>query len=347
MSRSPQNEGVPPEYPPIGDKEYGKLPDEFNRDAVAVRRPKRVSRLKKVMLYMASAGLISLGVLFPNFRAAEGVVPPAERPSALASEAARIENTAAPTDVRSSPAPTPGAIAETTDMPTEPSASAPTEPTTPVPTAVPYPLRQAGTIAITVYADLMDPDFDWTAPNYDELFIKLASETFDEATFETYPLPPLPSFPAYTAVGYVVQSIDTEAFLLGSDTPFRTRPLGTALTKDDVTLVPVDENGVRNVIVHTMWRATEGDMTLILDDGEGQTTYPVGFPIASEGLCYLAAYPAPMREGRTFSGWYDADGNAVSVLSYFDFFEPLPDARTLEDRDWSKPVAVTLYARWS
>lgn len=159
-----ENMGVPPEFHEDGAPEYTALPDEFNRFAPIVEPTEERSRIRKVMLYLASAGLITLGFFVPRSdSAAQTVKPTVPAASAVVEVSETPVATAQPTIV-STPAPTPAP----TPIPTE------TPKVTPIPTpgvnVVYYRMSEV------YYADLvvMAPEqvssvsLRLTAPNVDE-----------------------------------------------------------------------------------------------------------------------------------------------------------------------------------
>jgi len=334
MSRRPHDiMGIPPEDPGVAP-EYQTPPDEFNRfaksEAEAEQKP---SRLRKIMLYVAAAGLIALGFFTPK----RGVLPPADA-QATAAPTLAPEKTPGPTIA---PNAEPDETPEETVTPSDTPSPLPTD--TPGPTEVPYPLRSEGTIRLAVFADMLDE-------NYNE--VVLADETFDEATFDHYDLPPLPTQSGYTPLGYVLLStsgfeyFNELYFDNGTPHAIGSIPLGMTVTAEELSVVAPDADGVRYVEIHTTWLGENPHITLQLDDGEQVTEYLAGFPAYSEGLFYLAALPRPAQAGRTFAGWFDADGNEVDAVTYFDFFTVLPNAQTMEDRDWNAPIPKVLYAHW-
>ena len=127
---------------------------------------------------------------------------------------------------------------------------------------------------------------------------------------------------------------------------------GNVLTKEDIELVPPTADGSRYVNVHVMWYPLRNydfklRLELALNDGtDDAEVWEADQPFASEGYTYLAVFGEPERDGYTFTGWYDAEGNKVDYVSYYDFFDPLPDAQTREDRDWEHPKTVRLTAGW-
>ncbi len=89
----------------------------------------------------------------------------------------------------------------------------------------------------------------------------------------------------------------------------------------------------------TVRAATRGGWCWTTAQTPQSTTPPV--PMASGGMVYLCAYPAPQQAGRRFAGWYDADGAPVETLPATAFF-----GERNGETDWSSPRTVTLYAHW-
>ena len=130
--------------------------------------------------------------------------------------------------------------------------------------------------------------------------------------------------------------------------------LGDALTREDVERVPVSEDGVRYVNIHVMWRdedelitdPSQYGLALTLDDGIGnQTIVEAKNPLFSEGYTYLEIFPVPEREGYTFTGWYDEDGNRVYYVTFFQFYNEI-ETEWGPDYDWQNPRSVILTAGW-
>ena len=96
---------IPTEYHEDGAPELPELPDEFNRFPRKAKAKEDRSRLRKVMLYLAVAGLVTLGILVPTAKAA-----PSEAeenvPVAQATQAPSGTGTAAPLRTEE-PEPTP------------------------------------------------------------------------------------------------------------------------------------------------------------------------------------------------------------------------------------------------
>ena len=111
---------IPTEFHENGAPELPELPDEFNRFPRKAKAGKNRSRLRRIMLLLAAAGLVILGVfapLQPDHDPAEAEAAPAEtaRPTETpkASALPTVDPTPAPTS-----APTPDPTAEPTPEPT-------------------------------------------------------------------------------------------------------------------------------------------------------------------------------------------------------------------------------------
>ncbi len=304
---------IPTEFHEDGAPEFPELPDEFNRFPRPSKPKEERSKLRKIMLYLAAAGVVVLGVLSPK---AQPAVP--------------IEETPSPTVQTETATPVP----------------------TPTPTATPTPTPESltGMIHIVVYSDILDIEAAMAGEPANRI---LAEETFNAESFDRYTLPDLPTRNGYTALGYALFAGDSEAYLIdlyfGRITPHAigSVALTDVVTAQDLAIVPINDEGVHEAEIHTVWLEDDSIFVLEFYDEGLFGTYHVGFPMDSEGLLYLAAFPTPERENATFVGWCDSNGNPVDAVTYFDFFEPLPDAKTLENRDWSKDVPCRLYAMWS
>ena len=321
---------IPPEYAVDPNKEITAPPDEYDLNAPIVEREERKpSTVRKIMLYLASIGIVILGVITPIVH-----VNTAEETAAAETVPPVVEVT--PTAV---PASTPTLVPTPNITPT------------PVPTAEPTPIavpRYTGLIHIVVYSDIYSREMAMQ-DRYPSTI--LAEETLDAATFEEYALPALPELAGYTAQGYVLLADSSRAYLESlcfeneKPHPIGSIPLGSSLRADDLGILPKSIEGVYEAEIHVVWF---GDFRLEFYDGEllfGECA--VGFPIESEGLFYLAPFPVPQRAGKTFAGWCDVDGNMIDAVTYYDFFEKLPDAKTPEDRDWTKRITCRVYACWS
>ena len=337
---------VPPEHPDISAQEYAPLPDEFNRtEWVEKPKGKEKSSIRKVMLYLASIGLVTLGIITPIIRVnpsedaeAEATPTPVitSGPAAAVTPIATIRPTEAPVIVPSQ---------EPTPAPTEAPTPEPTEEPTPEPTPTP---RMTGQIHITVFSEV----FDWSVDPYPSEII--ADETLDAATFTGYRLPPLPEQKGYKAVGYVLTKYSGLAYLGllydGEEEPhpIGTVALGDTLTADDLEIVPKSIEDIYQAEIHVVWLSDEpNNFHLEFYDDSLFGDYYIGFPVYSEQLCYLAPFPVPEKEGKTFTGWCDADGHMVDAVTYFDFFPVIPPAESMEDRDWKNPIPCKVYACWS
>jgi hypothetical protein len=322
---------IPAEFQTDAAKEITPPPDEFNRSASKEeeRKPKRSgSWLRKSMLFIAAAGTVAVGIIRPSIK----VIPPREK------EFPDTVVTAAPSkDAEGTPPVT------STPKPTATPAPTPTVPPTEEPTPV-----MTGQIHITVYSDIFEMGDD---PYPSQV---LADETLDAATFTEYVLPPLPEQEGYKAYGYVLTRYSGLAYLYmlydGEIDPqtIGTVALGDRLTAEDLSIVPKSDEGIYQAEIHVVWLAEMSNFHLEFYDGENLFgDYYVAFPVYSEGLCYLAPFPIPEREGKTFAGWCDKDGFIVDAVTYFDFFPVIPPAETMEDRDWQHPIPCRVYACWS
>ena len=321
---------IPPDFAADRRQEMAALPDEFNRDPVKKPREKKRSSIwkTKAVLYLASAGIVTLGIITPIV----SVNP--EEPEAAA--------------VRETPAPSIAAEAtfvpagKTDDTPSYAPSEKPAE--TAGPTAAP---ELSGKIHVVVYSEV----FDAGGASYPSEV--LADEMLDAATFREYRLPPLPEQEGYRAVGYVLTGYSGLAYLEGlyfdnaDPGVIGTRALGDTLSVSDLLIVPKNADEVYEAEIHVVWLQEGSRFRLQFYDGELIGEYEVGFPLNSDGLCYLAVFPAPEREGKTFTGWSDIRGRMIDTVTYFDFFPEKADARTMEDREWSQPIPCRVYACWS
>lgn len=318
---------IQPDFSVDSAKEITPPPDEFNAAAVQRRPEKKGSSIRKVMLYLASIGVVTLGIITPVGR----ILPPetadrTEAASAMPSIAA--EATAAPAP--------------------ETSAEVPTEAPTPVPTQEPTPVPPlSGKIHIVVYSEVFDSG---SAPYPSEV---LEDVTVDAESFTGFPLPPLPTQKGYTAVGYVllrnsgIAYLETLYFDHADPDVIGSKALGDTLTASDLRIVPRNADGVYEAEIHVVWLQDGGKFHLEFYDDALIGEYDVGFPVNLEGLCYLAVFPEPVRTGKTFVGWSDVNGRLIDAVTYFDFFAPKQGAKTMEEREWSIPIPCRVYARWS
>ena len=228
-----------------------------------------------------------------------------------------------------------------------------------------YPL-ESGKVVITVYNDTTMFEFPSQIRGDDGYLTLLSAEAFDAAEFTSYELPD-PLIPSgYSFAGWVIHvnapfdySSEEELFGIYNGDPPREAmlnesnyafPVEKVLTREDLEKVPPDAEGNRFVNVHAVWIQEGGDGLLNFDDGYGHVTpYSMMLPLASEGYIYLCRYPVPTSpEGKTFDGWYDAEGNRVEMLMcYFSFTPELRDAEgNFQGYDWGRSEAVTLIAHW-
>lgn len=205
-----------------------------------------------------------------------------------------------------------------------------------------YPIEDA-TSFLTVYNDSFDPEtFDNRILMQNFVFESLLLQGYD------YSMPAYEPEDGYLFMGWVVYYDKSAASgpLMGM--------LGDALTKDNTCYVkPEDGTGSsRDIEIHAAWRyngISEYPYLLVLDANGGtiengeSATYDAKGPMGSGAYVYLCAYPIPVREGYTFTGWYTEanDGDRKTRLFGMDFYEKNGD-----DYDWSHPKTITLYAGW-
>lgn len=182
-----------------------------------------------------------------------------------------------------------------------------------------YPLAD-GTVHILVYNDSFD-EKHFQQSGLGEYNLLLAEETLAESYFAEGGSYTLPSYDksqeeyGYEFLGWAAYYKKKKA-----DGGPKLVLLPDTLTEENLLcFAPAD--GVREVEIHAAWRTAEsGDgtqtgsnmtNTLILQaqggliEGEESITYNAATPLASAGAVYLCAYPVPVREGYTFTGWFE------------------------------------------
>lgn len=319
---------IPSDFSVDSAKEITPPPDEFNAAAVRKRPEKKVSSIRKVMLYLASIGVVTLGIITPDIR-----IQPPESADRTAAVSATPSTAAGATAAPAPETPAAGSTEAAILLPT------------PEPTEMP-PL--SGKIHIVVYSEILA--YDSSEPFPSEV---LADVTLDAATFTGYTLPPLPTQEGYKALGYVLLRSSGLAYLetlyynRAEPGTIGTKALGSELTANDLGIVPKNADGVYEAEIHVVWVQNNSRFHLEFYDETLIGEYDVGFPVSSDGLCYLAAFPEPVRKGKTFIGWSDVNGHMIDAVTYFDFFAPKQGAKTIEDREWNRPIACKVYACWS
>ena len=193
-----------------------------------------------------------------------------------------------------------------------------------------YPLT--GTLYCTAYNDTFGPDGQ-PLLLWEDREVEMSALTDAPLSL---PRPQQPETGGYTFLGWVGR-YDTACGRV-----YRLMP--DPLTAEDAAVIRPDESGQRRLVLRAAW---QGDGTgrypwrLVLDDGANAAEYDASVPMASGGMVYLCAYPAPQQAGRRFAGWYDADGVPVETLPATAFF-----GERNGETDWSSPRTVTLYAHW-
>lgn len=218
-----------------------------------------------------------------------------------------------------------------------------------------YPLSN-GKVHIVVYNDSFNTDTE----NFNNYNLILADVTYDEEYFangEVYEMPP------YVEVSYI--GVESDFVFMDWVAYISNRKKGVAPVVEVVgnsinaaVLEKIKPNdGVREVAVHAAWRtkeaATQSNMAmmLVLDgnggtiEGKNSVIYNAGAPLGSAAYVYPCAYPVPVREGYSFTGWYEKknDNTApVGDISAGTFFECDDTGEIL----WNNGKTVTLYAGW-
>lgn len=230
--------------------------------------------------------------------------------------------------------------------------------------------KDDGTVHILVYNDSFD-EKHFQQSGLGEYNLLLAEETFAESYFTEGGSYTLPSYEkaqeenGYEFLGWAAYYKKKKA-----DGGPKLVLLPDTLTEENLLcFAPAD--GVREVEIHAAWRmAGNGDgtqtgsnmtNTLILQaqggliEGEESITYNAATPLASAGAVYLCAYPVPVREGYTFTGWFETPGageekgtgaeaaQSVERLYATAFYEKDEGAA---EPDWSAPKSIVLYAGW-
>ncbi len=318
--RPPDLEITPPprEGPTDMAAELAPPPEEFPRPGTSAA-PEPAPRKKRRLLRAFGALAAATLAVWLFVRPAPGT------------GAASAEIPAAPAVTAEPAAPEPTAVPEPTATP-EPTPE-PTATPEPTPTPPPwdiYPLGD-GEIQITVFGDMINMDFLMTGEG--EELVTFLQETIPESEFTEFPLPydMVPeSYDPFVFRGFFLHygSQFDPGFVPGSKSFVVV--LEDVLTREDVERVPPNDDGVRYVNIHVMWKdedefitdPSQYGMPLTLDDGMGhQTIVEAKNPLFSEGFTCLAIFPVPEREGYTFTGWYDEDGKRVEVVNYFQFYD--------------------------
>lgn len=230
--------------------------------------------------------------------------------------------------------------------------------------------KDDGTVHILVYNDSFD-EKHFQQSGLGEYNLLLAEETFAESYFTEGGSYTLPSYEkaqeenGYEFLGWAAYYKKKKA-----DGGPKLVLLPDTLTEENLLcFAPAD--GVREVEIHAAWRmAGNGDgtqmgsnmtNTLILQaqggliEGEESITYNAATPLASAGAVYLCAYPVPVREGYTFTGWFETpeagekDGTGTEAFQSVErlyataFYEKGEGAA---EPDWSAPKSIVLYAGW-
>lgn len=208
-------------------------------------------------------------------------------------------------------------------------------------TVLPYYPMEDMTSYYTVYNDTFDPDNIGAYRILAEGFLheSILAQGMD------YPLPAYEPAEGYKFLGWVIY-YDKAA------KPPTMAMAGDALTAGNVGYIK-PEDGERPIEVHAAWRSdgiSEYPYLLTLDANGGtiekdaSESYDAKGPMGSGTHVYLCAYPTPVREGYTFTGWYTepGGGDRKTRLLGLDFYP-----RQGDEYDWSTTIPITLYAGWT
>lgn len=203
-----------------------------------------------------------------------------------------------------------------------------------------YPVED-GTSYYVVYNDTYGTDNEFSERILEEGFV-FESQLAQGIEFT---LPEYEPVEGYLFMGWVVyyDKANKSAPSMGM--------IGDSLNAGNVCFIK-PENGSRYIEVHAAWRrdgVSEWPYLLTLDanggriEGEQVVTYDAAGPMGSGCYVYLCAYPVPVRDGYTFTGWYtEPDGGSLETrLQGIEFYEKKGD-----EFDWSTMKQVTLYAGW-
>lgn len=302
--------------------EYTKLPDEFNRtESKAVEPDKSGKKLWKKMIYMVTA----LSV----------IVYCAVIPFNLDALSSAEENNR---KHMSGDIETPVGESQSEEPQQEETKE---QNNTSVPEVPVYPLEDDVISFVTIYNDSYDP------VDYNNIILRQDAITYAMLGENGYSMPAYEQQDGFIFMGWVLY------YEKNMEEGHRVEMIGDALTGDDFLHIK-PESGSRPVEIHAAWRKDGigewADMLTLNANGgtiEGSSfvTYDAKTPMGSGGIVYLCAYPVPVRDGYTFTGWYenpDCSGNRQTLVYSIEFFE-----RTDEGIDWSASKPITLYAGWA
>lgn len=319
-------------------QEFEPLPDEYLQGGgKAPTENKSRKSARKKMIYMVAAFSVMAYTAVGAYASNMSVLPQTDKPTVTAEEPDNREESGNQTQGQQpeEQQPTgPEQPAETQEEQTQ---------NTELTTLPYYPVEDA-TSFLTVYNDSYDPEtFDNRILTQDFVFESLLLQGND------YSMPTYEPVDGYLFMGWVVYYDKSAASgpLIGM--------LGDALTVDNICYIKPEEGtgSGRDIEIHGAWRydgISDYPYLLVLDanggtiENESSLTYDAKGPMGSGAYIYLCAYPIPLREGYTFTGWYTEmdGGDRKTRLFGMDFYEKNGD-----DYDWSHPKTITLYAGWA
>lgn len=317
-------------------QEYMPLPDEYLQGGGnALTEKKGGKTVWKKMMYMTAALAVTAYTAVGAFASSDTPVPPQTDNPPFVTE--KPDNPQEPDKPENQPE---DQQPEKTEN--QPEDQQPTDQKQPVETLTYYPAEDV-TSFLTVYNDSFDPEiFDYR--------ILMQSFVFESLLLQgdEYSMPAYEPVDGYIFMGWVVyyDKAVSSGPLLGM--------LGDALTQDNICYIKPEagSGSSRDIEVHAAWRydgISEYPYLLVLDanggtiENESSMTYDAKGPLESGSYAYLCAYPTPVREGYTFTGWYtEADGgDRTTRLFGMDFYEKNGD-----EYDWHHTKTITLYAGW-
>ncbi|MGN0375010.1 MAG: InlB B-repeat-containing protein [Butyrivibrio sp.] len=306
--------------------EYTPLPDEYLQKSGEVQpegRHNKKTSLKKALYMIVAFSVMTFSVLLPG----------ALTPSPSTGNDGDSGNVTTPGNQNQN--------TETSDSGHDISGEIPTNPI--------YPIED-GTSYLTVYND----SFDMSDPdNILKNKVLLTDFIFEQTLAQgmEYAMPAYEPQEGFIFMGWVVY------YEKDYETGVRMGMLGDTLTAGNICYIR-PEQGSRNIEVHAAWRydgISNMPCMLNLDanggkiENENSVTYDAIGPMWSGSYIYLCAYPIPVREGYTFTGWYDnpdCSGPQKSVMQAAAFFNEEVNEDGNIYPNWNSPRTITVYAGW-
>ncbi|MGN0513274.1 MAG: InlB B-repeat-containing protein [Lachnospiraceae bacterium] len=302
-------------------REYTQLPDEYLQGGGSnVTEVKTGKAPWKKMMYMAAAFLIMTYAAVFTYTSDAADVPVSGNPMLIVKSYERILEKLLNKE-------TPSENKGQTEVIEEPT----------IPT---YPLEH-GTCSYVIYNDTIDINNNF---NNRILGKGVLSEEEIAGGLE-YVLPEHEPEDGFIFMGWVIYHDK-------SVKPPSMGMAGNSLSSSNICYVK-PENNERSIEVHAAWRydgMSEWPYLLTLDanggtiENETAVSYDAKGPMYSDCYVYLCAYPEPVREGYTFTGWYtspDTSEGLTTRIHGLEFY-----AKNGNEYDWSTMNPITLYAGW-